>query len=311
MNSPLVSIVIPLYNKEAYIQNTLKSVLDQSLTSWECIIVDDGSTDDSLRLAKEFISLHKIRAKVVVQKNAGPSVARNTGIKKSSGSYIAFLDADDLWMPSKLEKQVSYMINNPQVDLCLTNYVIFNRSSIIKLKAVKASDPLKQIRNWLNMRGFGGLVESTGMIKRESIEGDLYFDPIMNTTEGLDFTLKWYLKKRIEIMPDFLTLYRISPNQLHTDVESIKKNVYTVSTRYPFLLDTKDNLDSYHKAYFELSSLRSKNFILKFGFIFKHLRNSDVVFFHMVLSIIGRNLKALIIPNSLRLQLKERIETNT
>ena len=117
--------------------------------------MNDGSTDSSSRLASEFIETHNMAARVVSQGNAGPSAARNTGIILSSGAFVAFLYADDLWLPVKLEKQVDFMLRNSTIDLSLTNYVIFNRSSRIKLKAVKAVDPLKQIRSWLNMRGFG------------------------------------------------------------------------------------------------------------------------------------------------------------
>ena len=94
------SVVIPLYNKAEYIERTLKSVLTQSFQNFEVIVVDDGSTDDSLRAARQAAS-GKVR--IIAQKNQGTAVARNTGIEHAAGEYIAFLDADDEWKRNYLE----------------------------------------------------------------------------------------------------------------------------------------------------------------------------------------------------------------
>ncbi|KIC01072.1 hypothetical protein OA88_15890, partial [Flavobacterium sp. JRM] len=88
------SIVIPLYNKAYYIENTIKSVLYQSFTDYEIIIINDGSTDNSLEKVLEF---NDKRIQLYTQQNQGASVARNLGIEKAKYNYIAFLDADDLW----------------------------------------------------------------------------------------------------------------------------------------------------------------------------------------------------------------------
>ena len=88
------SVVIPMYNKAEYIRYTLKSVLAQSFHDFEVIVVDDGSTDNSLKIARQTDS-DKIR--IIAQENQGTAVARNTGIEHASGEYIAFLDVDDEW----------------------------------------------------------------------------------------------------------------------------------------------------------------------------------------------------------------------
>ena len=93
------SVVIPLYNKEHYIEKTIRSVLAQTCPDYEVIVVDDGSKDSSLALAKK-IEGGNIR--VIAQENQGVSVARNTGILNASGKYICFLDADDEWRPDYL-----------------------------------------------------------------------------------------------------------------------------------------------------------------------------------------------------------------
>jgi teichuronic acid biosynthesis glycosyltransferase TuaG len=114
---PLVSIVIPLYNKSDWIIPTLISVTRQEHSNWECIIVDDGSTDDSLDIVNKFVETNKGDWKIVEQPNSGQAIARNYGISLSRGRYIAMLDADDIWFTAKLKKQVKFMEQNPEIDL--------------------------------------------------------------------------------------------------------------------------------------------------------------------------------------------------
>ena len=113
------SVIIPLYNKAEYIRRTLKSVLAQSFQNFEVIVVDDGSRDDSLKIARQTDS-DKIR--VIAQENQGTAVARNTGIEHASGEYIAFLDADDEWKSNYLETIDTLTEKYPQSDVFVTAY---------------------------------------------------------------------------------------------------------------------------------------------------------------------------------------------
>lgn len=114
------SIVIPLFNKENFIENTLQSVFNQSFTDYEIIIVDDCSTDNSLKIVLE---KHSDNVTIIRhEKNKGLSATRNTGINNASANYIAFLDADDLWKPSYLEKINSLIQQFPEANLFATNY---------------------------------------------------------------------------------------------------------------------------------------------------------------------------------------------
>lgn len=115
------SVVIPLYNKAEYIRRTLKSVLAQSYRNFEVIVVDDGSTDNSLKVVRQITS-DKVR--VIEQKNQGTAVARNTGIAHSEGEYIAFLDADDEWKNDYLETIDVLTERYPQSDIFVTAYRI-------------------------------------------------------------------------------------------------------------------------------------------------------------------------------------------
>ncbi|MDP3464759.1 MAG: glycosyltransferase [Sulfuricurvum sp.] len=117
----MFSIVIPLYNKEQYVERTIHSILSQIYRDYEIVIVDDGSTDNSLSIVRSF---DDPRIRIVQQKNAGVSAARNRGIAEARYDLIAFLDADDEWLPSHLE-EISQLSNDfPECDVFVTNYKI-------------------------------------------------------------------------------------------------------------------------------------------------------------------------------------------
>lgn len=127
MSSATVSVIMPSYNAEKFIKESIESVLQQSYVDWELIIVDDQSTDNTVKI----IDIYKQRDErikyIVLEQNSGPAVARNRAIEEAQGRYIAFLDADDLWMPQKLEKQIAFM-QRENIALSYTGYYRFEQS---------------------------------------------------------------------------------------------------------------------------------------------------------------------------------------
>ena len=135
------SVIIPLYNKAPYIRKALESVFAQNYTDYEVIVVDDGSTDDSARIAEEYIrevrgaensgaetnayNLSPINYKLIRQANSGVSAARNNGVAQAMGDYIAFLDADDWWEPTYLERMAQLIEDYPEAGLYACNYVYY------------------------------------------------------------------------------------------------------------------------------------------------------------------------------------------
>jgi len=118
--SPFVSVVIPFFNAELYLKEAIESVLNQYYTDWELILVDDGSTDDSTSIAKEYANeySHKIFfAEHEGHINKSLSPTRNLGITKARGEIVAFLDADDLWLPQYLQQQIEILRSNPQISM--------------------------------------------------------------------------------------------------------------------------------------------------------------------------------------------------
>lgn len=122
----MFSVVIPLYNKEKYINRAINSILEQSFQNFEIIIVDDGSTDSSMDEVKKF---DDPRIHLIAQKNAGVSAARNKGIEEAKNEYIAFLDADDEWLPDYLKLQYEMIKKFSECDLFATSYFV-NRQGV-------------------------------------------------------------------------------------------------------------------------------------------------------------------------------------
>ena len=127
MINTLVSIIMPAYNAENFISESIESVIGQTYTNWELIIVDDGSTDNTRNVVHRYINQDS-RIHYFFQENARQAKARNKGIKNSKGDIIAFLDADDLWLPLKLELSLKEFYNGQQ-DVLFTDSYIFNNSS--------------------------------------------------------------------------------------------------------------------------------------------------------------------------------------
>ncbi|MDE6559255.1 MAG: glycosyltransferase [Muribaculaceae bacterium] len=121
-NLPLVSVITPCYNASEYISDAIKSVVNQSFSDWEMIIVDDGSNDNSAEIIKSFVSAdNRIKYIRLDIPSGSPSLPRNVGIDNSKGKYIAFLDADDMWLPEKLSQQIKAM-EEEGWDLCYSYY---------------------------------------------------------------------------------------------------------------------------------------------------------------------------------------------
>ena len=137
----LVSIITPCYNSENFISETINSVLNQTYKNWEMIIVDDVSTDRSVDIISTFckqdarIQLHQLLD------NSGAAIARNKAIELAQGTFIAFLDSDDLWLPKKLEYQLDFMLKNKYL-LSYTSYEIINEDGNLTNKIINCKDKL-------------------------------------------------------------------------------------------------------------------------------------------------------------------------
>ena len=125
---PRFSIIVPLYNKAPYVRNALDSIVSQTFKDWECVIIDDGSTDGSADIVREYVCTLQIsdcKLQIISQKNSGVAAARNNGVAASHGEYVCFLDADDWWEPTFLEEMDKLITDYPDAGIYVSNYIYY------------------------------------------------------------------------------------------------------------------------------------------------------------------------------------------
>ncbi len=293
MDKPLVSIVIPLFNKLDWITQTINSVVNQTYKNWECIIIDDGSTDGSFELVTSLTKQYPGNWQIVSQSNSGQSVARNRGIGISSGEYVALLDADDVWFPDKLSRQVEFLESNRDVDLLFTSYVIFEDGLTKSFRYIRFRGAEGMIMRWLQMSGFGGLIESTGMIRRSFFEREGLFDLKLSTSSGLDVSIRGLLNSKVAVLPSALVGYRLSDNQWHKRIDELSHNSFELSDRYGSKLGSMKRIRKLQQSYFLWNSSRGRGKSILLREFISCIFRLDLTGIRMLNALVLRNLKSL------------------
>ncbi|MDR1958413.1 MAG: glycosyltransferase family 2 protein [Planctomycetaceae bacterium] len=199
-----VSVVMPAYNTAAYIAEAIESVIAQTFSGWELIVVNDGSTDETVKTVTPF--LRDKRITLLSKPNGGAASARNAGIRKAQADLIAFLDSDDYWLPRKLEKQLECFRTFPDIGVCGTGMVIIDPdSNVISLGTVPDfhGNPFPTIleHSLANM--------STAMVRRDVIEKAGLFDETLGAApEDYEFWLRIGKYAVFHILSKPLACYR-------------------------------------------------------------------------------------------------------
>ena len=167
MENGLVSIITPVYNGEKYVKETINSVLKQTYSNWEMIVVDDGSKDNSAQIVRKYANIDR-RIILIQQPNAGSAAARNNGISRANGQYIALLDADDLWEPNFIESQLALMKEKKAL-VVHASYKRINEQSKEILKPYRA----KKIVTYKQMQMTNHIACLTGLYDT-SVYGKVY-----------------------------------------------------------------------------------------------------------------------------------------
>lgn len=226
--SPTASVVVPAYNVAKTIKATLDSLLAQTMTDIEIIVVDDGSKDETCTLVEAYTDP---RLRLIRQANRGLAGAHNTGIHKARGRYIGFCDADDLWLPEKLERHVEHLEQNPDIGISFSGSKLIDEQG--KILGVNQTPKLKNITPAYifkrNPIGNG----SSAVIRREALEGfayrpmqekdrDWWFDETFRQSDDIEGWLRFALTQdwRIEGINGHLTLYRIHGNTLSANTSA-------------------------------------------------------------------------------------------
>lgn len=218
-----ISTIIPSYNSREYIKHCVDSVLDQTIKSFEVIVVDDGSTDKTKEILTEYISQNKIT--YIKKENKGPASARNLGIKNANGDYIAFLDADDIWEKTKLQKQLQISENEN------TDVIHTGRYFIGEEKLEKASEKLNTEDKLINLIKNNFIINSSVFIKTE-IAKKFSFDEDPNMFAVEDYFLWLNLKSvgyKFKYINEPLVGYRIHDKQISsTALENTTKLYFKI-----------------------------------------------------------------------------------
>ena len=188
---PFFSVIIPLYNKENYVENTLKSILNQTFTDYEVLIINDCSTDASVTKVNPSLS-NKVTL-IHHNKNKGLSATRNTGIKNAKSDYVVFLDADDLWKPTFLETIHRLIINFPEARLFATNYEEFYKEKAI-LPYNGSNDLANNFEGYINFFKTNikqGIYNHGSVCFHKSVfEKAGFYDENIDFAEDLDFNIR-------------------------------------------------------------------------------------------------------------------------
>ena len=229
---PEVSVIIPTYNSAQFLVEALQSVFDQTFKDYEIIIVDDGSTDHTKQLISRYIN----EIKYIFQENAGPAKAKNRGIMSSSGIYVAFLDADDVWLPTKLEKQVSVFHQDQELAMVFTENSCFDEKRGIFQRSIGKRNKLMNGDIARNIFLHSGVSTPTVMVRREIFNEVGLFEEELYMGEDDNMWVRIASNFKVELIDEPLVKVRSHPNRTTVNksklFESIQTNINLLSCRY-------------------------------------------------------------------------------
>lgn len=227
-NSPLVSVIVPCYNQAKYLPDALSSIFEQTYNNWECIIVNDGSSDTTEKVALEWCR-KDIRFKYLKKENGGLSSARNAGLVVARGDYYQFLDADDIIEKNKLLLQTTFLENNQFYKICYCDYLptknLFHYNEVKSRylsPAFKTSNYIKEII--LNWEISLSIPCHCFLIKKDIIKKfNLAFDENLKNHEDWDFWINLFLVcTSVYYIDSKLAIYRIRANAMSSDRKEMR-----------------------------------------------------------------------------------------
>lgn len=273
IHNPLISVVIPCYNSQSTISETLDSVLAQTYTNYEVIVVDDGSTDTSAFILDKYQNTNP-KIQIVYQENRGLPGARNTGIANSKGELIAILDADDTWHSDKLKLHVEHFSNNSKLGISYSRSEFMDRNShklgSYQMPPLANITPLKILTE--NPCGNG----SAPVILRTVLDEVKYYDPKrgyscwfdedFKRAEDVELWLRICLTTNwvIEGIPQALTYYRINDKGLSADIDKQLQSMQmvldkTATYASKFINQHRSFANAYQYRYLARRAVRSKD----------------------------------------------------
>lgn len=245
-----ISVVIPLYNKEKAIVRTLDTVLNQTVSPLEIIVVNDGSKDKSLEVVRSFVHSLNVHSliRVIDKENGGVSSARNTGILAAQGEYVALLDGDDLWEPTYLEEQIKLIQDFPEAAMWGVSIAFIKHGKCWKWQQGMGEGYRGYVENYFGTKHNDLYCSSSVVIRKDVFEYIGYFDERISASEDLDMWYRIILKYPIAFYDKILVYY----NQ---DAEN--RVAYDTKTRFPLTKNFMYYIDK-HKEEFERNPVFSR-----------------------------------------------------
>lgn len=230
MSLPLVTVIITTYNRKKYLEKAIQSVVNQSYSNIEMLVVDDGSkVNYAASICANFLNCTYIN-----KENGGLSSARNYGINLAKGEFIAFLDDDDFWASSKIEKQVKILLENSSVDCVHSAAAVVNEKGELTGELIGASQNKIHKRSgyvFWNALGSWVIKSPTPLIRKKVFQSDLMFDETIKVGEDVDFYQRMFYRHKVFYINEPLAFYRQyeDENRLSVQLEKyigIEKKMY-------------------------------------------------------------------------------------
>ncbi|MHB9156226.1 MAG: glycosyltransferase family 2 protein, partial [Endomicrobiales bacterium] len=211
---PKVSVIIPAYNNGIYLPESIESVLKQTYQDFEILVIDDGSTDKTRETAERYAREYPHRVRYAYQENRGAGAARNKGLTQAKGEYLAFLDADDRWLSTKLEKQVHLLDSRPDIGLVYTNLFFVDReNNVVRHGTLDGfSLPRGEVSLFFYFRYF--MYTSTVMLRKRCAERVGFFREDISVSEDFDFLLRVSAVCKVECQEEKLLAKRSREDSL-------------------------------------------------------------------------------------------------
>ncbi|WP_244311991.1 glycosyltransferase [Marinobacter vulgaris] len=205
-------MITPTYNRAKFLPDAISSVLGQSFSDFELIVVDDGSTDDTCSVIEPFLVDSRVR--YLHQENRGQSHARNIALGLAEGEFIAFLDSDDLWSPWKLEKQLAVFDTEPEADIVHGDEAIINEQG-----RVTSSKNMKRYSGFISphLLADNSVSITTALVRRRCFDEMGVFDTSIGVADDYDLWLRFSARYRFRYEPGIVASYRVMPDQISSD----------------------------------------------------------------------------------------------
>jgi len=275
-SEPFISVIIPSFNVENYIEETIYSVLNQIYNNFEIIVVDDSSTDKTLAIVENLSKSNKIIKYFKIEHSGRPSIPRNYGVNKASGEYISFLDADDIWSRDKLKDQINFLQKYPNLIFVYSMSVTFGNVNLFSpnYEVLPLLNKAATTKEELILKG-NSITCSSVMVKKEYFQnaGGFDEDPNLKAVEDYDLWLRLSELGAFGFIPKIHVYYRVHTSQSSSDWETKKK-------RLEYLAEKRGIQLSKYKFY------RNKGLIIRLA---RNLLHFSTYLWIRFLSFIDRN----------------------